>query len=209
MYFRILSAPSGPHLTYLLADCDEQEAVVIDPHPEQTELIRAILDERMLSLRFVLLTHVHARQRPDPKPLCAHSGAQLVIGEQAHALPDARRVRHGEHLLFGNEVIRILGTPGHTAGCLSYLCRDRLFCGDVLDVDNCTCDHEEADPGKLFDSLTQRLFLLPAETLVFPAHARRGRTVSTIAEERIRHAHLCNGSRETFITEMSFRRPAA
>jgi hypothetical protein len=47
--------------------------------------------------------------------------------------------------------------------------------------------------------------LLPGETLVFPSHTLKGRTVTTIAEERRRHARRNGLSRDSFITEMALR----
>ncbi|MFN3985841.1 MAG: MBL fold metallo-hydrolase [Rhodocyclaceae bacterium] len=230
MYFRILSHPPTHGLAYLLADSDEREAVVIDPDPGQCELIRALLDERDLHLRLVLRTHVHAGQAGCCEALCRHTGASLVVGAGHSAPADvgkrpvvdtytasqppragsglpsqgtARRVSHGDHLVFGNEVLRVLATPGHTPCSVSYLWRDRLFCGDVFHLDGCPAERppaNETDPGALFDSLTQRLFLLPLETLVFPAHSLEGRQVTTIGEERNRHARRMSRSRESFVT---------
>ena len=121
------------------------------------------------------------------------------------------RVAHGARLVFGNEVVRVLGTPGHTPGCLSYLWRDRLFCGDAFDVGSCSAGNREADPGLLFDTLTRRLFTLPEQTLVFPAHPIRGRHVATLGELRARYAPRLQQSRDGFITDMMQRRarPAA
>ena len=205
MYFRTIEDPAEAALTYLVADTAEQEAVVIDPLTGQSELIRALLDERDLRLRFVLRTHVHRPDRHACDELCRHTGARLVVGAQAACRSAQRRAAHGETLVFGSQVLRVLATPGHTPGCVSYLWRDRLFCGDAFDVGGCRAGNREADAGKLFDSLTERIFLLPGETLLFPAHFLKGRTVTTIAEERRRHARLGAASREAFVTEMAFR----
>jgi glyoxylase-like metal-dependent hydrolase (beta-lactamase superfamily II) len=210
MYFRTIEDLAESALTYLLADSAEQEAVVIDPLAGQSELIRALLDERDLRLGFVLRSHVH---RPDPNAcveLCRQTGARLVVGAQAPCRTAERRVGHGETLVFGGQVLRVLATPGHTPGCVSYLWRDRLFCGDAFDMGACRAGNRDADAGKLFDSLTQRIFLLPGETLLFPAHFLKGRTVTTIAEERRRHARLGGASREAFVTGMAGKaRPRA
>ena len=64
-----------------------------------------------------------------------------------------------------------------------------------------------ADAGQLYDSVTQKLFTLPGETLVFPGHARRGRTVSTIAEERLHNPHFAGRTRDAFVEACS-RRPS-
>ena len=211
MYFHPLHSPDSSQIGYLLADLDEQEAVVIDPPPRQTELILALLTERSLRLCHVLCTHVHQADATDCSALCDCTAAQLVVGEAA-TLPgdcgrEALRVAHGIRLVFGNEVVRVLSTPGHTPGCLSYLWRDRLFCGDAFDVGSCCAGDGEADPGALFDTLTRRLFTLPEQTLVFPAHPIKGRHVATVGELRARYAPRLQQSRDGFITDMMQRRP--
>lgn len=210
MYFHPLHSPDSNLIGYLLADLDEQEAIVIDPPPRQTELVLALLTERNLRLCHVLRTHVHQVDAADCSPLCDRTSAQLVVGESA-ALPAGRgravhRAAHGSRLVFGNEVVRVLSTPGHTPGCLSYLWRDRLFCGDAFDVGSCGVGDSEADPGAMFDTLTRRLFTLPEQTLVFPAHPIRGRQVATLGELRTRYASRLQYSRDAFITDMSHRR---
>lgn len=176
--------------------------MVIDPLAGQDELIRALLDERDLRLRLVLRTHVHRPDRHACDELCRHTGARLVVGAPAACRAAQQRVAHGDKLVFGSQVLRVLATPGHTAGCVSFLWRDRLFCGDTFDMGGCRAGNREADAGKLFDSLTQRVFLLPGETLLFPAHFLKGRSVTTIAEERRRHARL-GASRDAFVTAMA------
>ena len=213
MYFHPLQSTDSSQIGYLLADLDEQEAVVIDPPPRQSELILALLTERSLRLCHVMRTHVHQMDAADCSPLCDRTSAQLVVGEAA-VMPaqcqvDTLRAKHGTRLVFGNEVVRVLSTPGHTPGCLSYLWRDRLFCGDAFDVGSCGAGDSEADPGLLFDSLTRRLFTLPEQTLVFPAHPIKGRHVATLGELRARYAPRLQQSRDGFITDMIQRRDRA
>lgn len=213
MYFHPLQSTDSSQIGYLLADLDEQEAVVIDPPPRQSELILALLTERSLRLCHVMRTHVHQMDAADCSPLCDRTSAQLVVGEAA-VMPaqcqvDTLRAKHGTRLVFGNEVVRVLSTPGHTPGCLSYLWRDRLLCGDAFDVDSCGAGGSEADPGMLFDTLTRRLFTLPEQTLVFPAHPIKGRHVATLGELRARYAPRLQQSRDGFITDMIQRRKRA
>ena len=213
MYFHPLQSTDSSQIGYLLADLDEQEAVVIDPPPRQSELILALLTERSLRLCHVMRTHVHQMDAADCSPLCDRTSAQLVVGEAA-VMPaqcqvDTLRAKHGTRLVFGNEVVRVLSTPGHTPGCLSYLWRDRLLCGDACDVDSCGAGGSEADPGMLFDTLTRRLFTLPEQTLVFPAHPIKGRHVATLGELRARYAPRLQQSRDGFITDMIQRRDRA
>lgn len=199
MYFRILEDRN--RIGYLLADLDLGEAAVIDPPPALTELILGLLAERGLALTHLLRTHVHAHDESDCAALAARTATQLhTPGPTTAGAPPAR-------IVIGNEVLRVLATPGHTPCCLSYLWRDRLFCGDAFDVVSCASG-VEADPGRMYDSLTTRLFTLPAETLVFPCHPIEGRRVATLAELRCNQALY--GNRDGFINAMeTLRRQAA
>lgn len=210
MYFDLIEDSDSGLLGYLLADLDDQEAVLIDPPRGHTELMLALLTERNLRLTHVLRTHVHGNDSADCTPLCEMTSASLVVGEGANlpafCLERQVRAQHGTKIVFGNEVIRVLTTPGHTPGCVSYLWRDRLFCGDAFDLGGCGAGDSEADPGLLFDTLTRRIFPLPAQTLVFPAHPIKGRRVATLAELRTRYTQSLHPGRDAFITEVAARR---
>ena len=195
---------------YLLSDLAAGLAVVVDPPCGQAELILALLAERKLQLTRVLRTHRHAADPDDCTLLFARTGAELVVAEGGCAGSVAgerlRRVGNGAQLAFGAEFIHVLETPGHTPACLSYLWRDRLFCGDVFDLGACAVGDNEADPAQLFDSITRDIFTLPDRTLVFPAHPIRGRRVVMLAELKVRCKSMLGRGRDAFITEMAFRR---
>lgn len=206
MYFRILEDRS--RIGYLLSDLALGEAAAIDPPPTLTELVLALLAERGLALTHILRTHVHALDEDDCAALAARTAATLLTPAVDSVVPvGSTREQTREHVVFGSEVMRVLATPGHTPCCLSYLWRDRLFCGDAFDVVSCASG-VEADPGSMYDSLTTRLFQLPGETLVFPAHPIDGRRVATLAELRSKQAQY--GNRDGFINAMeALRRQAA
>jgi sulfur dioxygenase len=209
MYFRQFVSRETSALTYLLADPRNRDAVVIDPQPRQDELILSLLAERELRLTLVLRTHLHQHESSDCDELCRHTGAELVVGALARCDSARRKVKHGDTLVFGDEVLRVLATPGHTPGSVSYLWRDRLFCGDALAIRACVAaDDPESDLGHIYDSVTRQLFLLPDETLVFPGHEVDGRTVSTIAEERQRNPYFAGRSRDAFAALLAQHKPA-
>jgi sulfur dioxygenase len=211
MIFRQLLDPDSCTLTYLLADPLSHEAVIIDPVRSQVPLLLAILSEQQCKLRYVLRTHVHRPRRTDSAGLSEATGARYLIGAANPADIAAERLHEGDTLQLGEHVIGVLDTPGHTPGCVSYLWRDRIFCGDVMEIGGCGQAEDETDPGLMFDSVIDKLFPLADETLVFPCHDYSGRTVSTVAEERKRNAAFSGVSRDLFIARMKdvTKRPAA
>jgi glyoxylase-like metal-dependent hydrolase (beta-lactamase superfamily II) len=204
--FRQLYDRPSRAFTYLVADPDSREAVAVDPEPEGTALpLLAMANELDLRLVYLLCTHAHEGAPTAVPFLKSRTGARVVAGERAPVAADLRP-RHGEALTFGNEVVHVLATPGHTPGCLSYLWRDRVFTGDALLVRGCgRTDLPDGDAGTLFDSVTLRLLVLPGDTLLFPGHETHGRTVSTIAEEREHNPCIAARSRDEFITQRSAR----
>lgn len=212
VYFHPIEDPETGQIGYLLADADAQVALVIDPPPRTAELLLALLAERHLTMSHVLRTHVHASHPVNCSALCALTGAALVLPEAVgiNTSCPARllRVKQDSVVVFGQEVLRVLATPGHTAHCVSYLWRDRLFCGDAFDLGSCADAQDEADPGLMYDSLNGRLFMLPEQTLVFPAHPLQGRHVATLIELRQRFSRAMSSRREAFITDMISRRAA-
>ncbi len=196
--FRQIFDPASCAFTYLLGDNRSGQAVVIDPGDDAATMpLLAMLAELDLKLRYVLQTHVHDSAPDDAAHLAERTGARVVAG----AGRASKGVQHDEKIVFGNDTIRVIGTPGHTPCSVSYLWNDRVFTGDTLLIDNCgRTDLCGADAGALYDSITRQLFALPGETLVFPGHDRRGRTVSTIAEQRERNPSIAGLSRDEFIT---------
>lgn len=199
MYFRILNNEVSGELTYLLADLDARDAVLIDPHGCDLPLLSALLGERDLQLCWVLRTHHHDAPQPDEPARLAQLGAPLVQGDALGAL----HLNDGAVLPFGDEMVRIMTTPGHTQNCLSFGWRDRIFCGGLLAPTTCPHQPRPAEPEALWDSVNQRIFSLPDETLLFTGHEQRARAVSTVLEQRRWHPHFAGLTRDEFLAQMA------
>lgn len=206
MYFRMVHDERSAALGYLLADLDAGEAVLVDPQGRDVPLWRAMLAEHRLRVRWVLRTHDHddrlADAGRDAQAALNTFGAPVV----AHVVP-AEPV-----LAFGDEFVRVLATPGHTDRCLSFHWRDRVFCGGLLAIDACPYQPRPRSPEALWDSVTERLFRLPDETLLFGGHARGGharggRVVSTVFEERRWHPWFGGASRDECLARIRGRVP--
>lgn len=203
LFQQIRSAPTGVY-SYLLGDRNERIALIIDPVAENSDVLLGLIADLGLSLRFILLTHVHPEAGDSATALRARTGARLVVSSDCEMPGADLRVDHDDYLAFGDELIHVIGTPGHTRCSVCYRWRDRVFTGDTLLVHACgDIASPGADAGRLFDSVTDRLFRLPPETLVFPGFDIAGRTVSTIAEEKAANPRFTGRSRDTFVTAMT------
>lgn len=194
MYFRFLHDDSSGAMSYLLGDLAAREALLIDPRSADLPVLTAMLLEHRLQLKWVLRTHQHDRDQPDEAEALKSFGAPII----AHATA----VADGDLLPFGSEHVRVMATPGHTAGCLSFLWRDRLFCGDLLTIGACPYQPHPALPDALWDSVNRKIFTLPNETLLFYSHARHARAVSSILEQRCQHPWLAGATRDEFLSRV-------
>lgn len=202
MIFRQLFDPDSSTLTYLLAD-DKGSAVIIDPVLEHVDDYLALIKSLGLTLRMVLDTHVHADHITGSQQLRKHTCATTVIAKNCGASGYDRQLEDGEVLEFGDESIRVIATPGHTPGSLSYLWRDRVFTGDTLMINACgRTDFQNGSASEMYHSITEKLFTLPDETLVYPAHDYKGRRVSSIGEEKVLNTRIAGRSEVEFVAIM-------
>jgi sulfur dioxygenase len=202
MIFRQWFDAESSTYTYLLGDERTRQAVLIDPVREQVERDLAQLRELDLNLAYALDTHTHADHVTAAGTLRERTGAQTVGG--ASAAPCASvHLRDGEVLRVGDLEIRAIETPGHTDDSLCYLVGERLFSGDALLIRAVgRTDFQNGSAEQLYDSITRKLFSLPDDTQVFPAHDYHGLTVSTIGEEKRFNARIAGRSREEFVKIM-------
>jgi sulfur dioxygenase len=202
MYFRILNNENNGELTYLLADLTAREAVLIDPHGRDLPVLAAMLSERDLRLRWVLRTHHHDALHATEPALLTRLGAPVVQGGVKGNESEIHG-REGAILPFGDELIHVVATPGHTPTCVSFAWRDRLFCGGLLAVAGCPHQASPQAPEALWDSVTQKVFTLPDETLLFAGHDQRARAVSTVLEQRRWHPLFSGLTRDEFLAHIA------
>jgi len=172
--------------TYLLWDTETKDAILVDPVDIQVERDLKEVQELGLNLVYGVNTHAHAdhvtgtwllkQKVPDLKSVIAEaSGAKCDIAINA-----------GDRIAFGRRSISARATPGHTAGCLSYVADDEsvVLTGDALLIQGCgRTDFQGGSAETLYESIHTQLFTLPGECVVYPAHDYEGRTSSTIGKE--------------------------
>lgn len=177
--------------TYLIADPKSKEAALIDPVLETVDRDLKLIDELGLRLMYVLDTHIHADHITGAGEIRRRTGVQTGVSKDAKVDCVDIPLEDGQELLLGDKKIYVLATPGHTNTCLTYVFEGRAFTGDALLIRGCgRTDFQQGSSEKLYDSVTQKLFQLPAETLVYPGHDYRGMTSSTIGAEKMHNPRL-------------------
>jgi len=195
------SGGASSTLTYIIADLKTKEALIIDPVLEQVDRDLAVVEKLGLKLTLALNTHCHAdhvtgtgelkKRVPELKSLIsAASGAQadvLLQPDETVAFTD------------GTPALKVLATPGHTNGCVSFHCEklNAVFTGDAVLIGGCgRTDFQEGSAETLYKSVHTQLFTLPDSCLVLPAHDYKGRRRSTIGAEKKTNARLTKTAAE-------------
>lgn len=189
--------------TYVLFDQTTRDAIIIDPVDEQLERDLATLREYGLKLVWTVETHAHADHITSAGKLAELAGARTAAPAGCGIGTAGVQLQHGDTLSFGGETLRALHTPGHTAGSMSYVWRDHVFTGDTLLINGCgRTDFQSGDAGDLYRSLTQVLFALPDETIVWPGHDYQGRSHSSIGAEKTGNVRVAGKTEAEFIAIM-------
>lgn len=205
LIFRQLFDTETSTYTYILADVDTRDAILIDPVYEKVDRDLKVISELDLKLKYAVNTHCHAdhvtgtglikKKLPSVKSMISKaSGAQADIF-----------LNEGDKIEYGNQSLLCLATPGHTFGCMTFVdhASKILFTGDTLMIRSAgRTDFQEGSSAELYDNVHKKLFTLPDDFTVLPAHDYTGQTVSSIGEEKKFNARLTK-SREEYIQYMS------
>jgi glyoxylase-like metal-dependent hydrolase (beta-lactamase superfamily II)/rhodanese-related sulfurtransferase len=207
MLFRQLLDPETSSYTYLLADERTLEAVLIDPVREQVDRDTQLLEELGLGLAYALETHVHADHVTGGGILRKQLGCRLVVGDRTGVLTADISLGDGDVLRFGSQSLEVRSTPGHTYGCVTYVHHEEgmAFTGDALLIRGCgRTDFQQGDPAALYASVREKIFGLPDTTRLYPGHDYKGRTLTTVAEEKRFNPRLgASKSLEQFVDIMA------
>ncbi|MDQ6627238.1 MAG: MBL fold metallo-hydrolase [Pseudomonadota bacterium] len=194
MIFRQLSEPISNTYTYVLGCETTGEALLIDPVINSIDRDLQVLQSLGLKLTYTLDTHIHADHITAARHLKERVGSRIAA-PAIDRLPCADvGVVEGVPFQMGSIRLDPLHTPGHTDGHFAYRWDDRLFSGDALLIDGCgRTDFQNGDAAALYRSVTEKLFGLPDEVLVYPAHDYQDRQVSSIGQEKRRNPRLGHG----------------
>ncbi|MEL1229058.1 MAG: MBL fold metallo-hydrolase [Candidatus Neomarinimicrobiota bacterium] len=171
--------------TYLLFDSNRQ-AIIIDPVLEQFDRDVSIIDSFGLNLHFIVETHVHADHITSASMLKKKFAAQIAYGSQSQVEGADLLLEDGQEIKVGNINLKTIHTPGHTKGCVSlYSPEGYVFTGDTLFIKGAgRTDFQGGSTQSSYDSIKHKLYALPNETIVYPAHDYKGLTSSTIGQEK-------------------------
>ncbi|QXT38594.1 MBL fold metallo-hydrolase [Gymnodinialimonas ceratoperidinii] len=235
--------PDTGSIQYICADPATKKAALIDVvwnfdpknYRFSTEAIDQVLDlvaEHGLEVEWVLDTHPHADHVMASAQLKERTGAPNAIGAlvpqiakiwaDLYNLPDAfdaeRDFDHlfeeGETFKIGELEAKVMLSPGHTLGSISYVCGDAAFVHDTLmqpDAGTSRSDFPGGDTGELWESI-QEILALPGDTRLYIGHdygtkdRKEPRWEATVDEHKAHNIHVKDGTeREVYIERRQTR----
>ena len=176
---------------YIVSD-DSRNAFIVDPGGDADLIIDAASG---LNVLYILLTHTHYDHIGALDNVsCAFPDAKVAVHEiEKNALSDATlnlsvgfgltyeyqgdvhlKLKDNDELQFGNSGIKVIHTPGHTAGGVCYFVEELLFSGDTLFKSSVgRTDLPGGDGVALLKSIREKLYTLPGKTTVYPGHMEK------------------------------------
>lgn len=208
MIFRQLFDPVSSTYTYVLASGRGREALIIDPVKELLDHYLRLIEGLDLKLVRAIDTHTHADHITALGDLRDRTGCVTIMGEFTKAACVSESIREGERINVDGIRLGAIYTPGHTDESFSFVLNpDRLeavFTGDVLLIRGTgRTDFQGGDPHKSWDSIVNKLFRLPDDTTVYPAHDYKGWMASSIGEEKRANPRLAGKTEADYVQIMN------
>jgi glyoxylase-like metal-dependent hydrolase (beta-lactamase superfamily II) len=196
--------PATSTYSYLLWDEKTCQAALIDSVKEQVVRDATLIKQLGLKLEYALETHIHADHITGSGLLRKEFNCQVAVHENSKAECADILLSDGDVLKLGDEVIDVIHTPGHTDTDISYRAAGAVFTGDALLVNGCgRTDFQSGDAKALYHSITEKLFTLEDNTVVYPGHDYHGFTSTSIGREKRFNPRLGNNrSEQEFVAIM-------
>ncbi len=223
MFLHQFHVESLGHYSYLVGSDQSGDAFVVDPRRDIQEYID-LARARVLRITHIFETHVHNDYVSGARELAAATGARIHGSAEAGLQFEHVPVREGDEFRFGELVVRVLGTPGHTPEHVSYVVADSarsdapaliftggdLLVGSIGRPDLLGRDIGRELAPQLFESLRTKILAQPDFVTVLPTHGAgsacganlSSTRTSTIGYERITNPYLQAHSAKVF-TELA------
>ena len=197
IYLKQMEMGPMQNFIYLVGDPATRQCVVVDPAWEIETIVQTAAAADMTIIG-ALITHTHqdhvgghlfGLNIPGVEELLEKVKAKVYVHKAEREFlkgfgSDLVKVDNNDTLQVGRLGLTFLHTPGHTPGSQCFLVDGRLISGDTLFIGSCgRTDLPGSDPSEMYYSLTQRLYKLPDETVLFPGHNYGGAS-STLGDEK-------------------------
>lgn len=190
---------------YILGD--KSEAIIIDPGSDAEKIVK-ILDDNEITAKYIILTHCHfdhilavekLMEKLDVKLIACKSEKENLLNSSVNYTDKYSRkpvslsadiyVKDGDVVKSGELEFEVIETPGHTSGGMCLYCKGEslLISGDTLFYSSVgRCDLATGNEETLVNSIKEKLFILPDDTVVLPGHGEN----TSIGFERVNNPFI-------------------
>ena len=203
MIIKTFVKPPIDNNNYLIIDEHSKEAALIDCSCFDDEILTE-LEDLGANLKYVLLTHGHfdhitgLNDTDEDVKVLMHQNDMEWIKELNTYLPmigmpsmKTPRIdgflKDGDVIKLGDLEIKVIHTPGHTQGGVCFYVENNLFSGDTIFKESVgRCDLPGGDYNQIIDSIEERIFTLPEDTIIYPGHGR----TTTVGWEKVHNSFM-------------------
>jgi glyoxylase-like metal-dependent hydrolase (beta-lactamase superfamily II) len=193
-------------LSYILGCAKDKVCVVIDPEVDKVDHYVGLADYLKSQILYAIDTHTHADHSSACKVMRERFGIKVIMHRAADAPYVDIPVEDGDEIRFGQQLLNVVYTPGHTQDATCLLFKDRIFTGDTLLIGGCgRTDLPGGNAEAQYKSLSI-LKALPDDIRVYPGHDYR-EAVSSLGDEKQKNPRLLIPTQEEFVHYMTSRNP--
>jgi glyoxylase-like metal-dependent hydrolase (beta-lactamase superfamily II) len=196
-------------LGYVVADPGTRRAAIVDPEVEMVEPMLDFVFEHGLKPLYVVDTHTHADHLSGVREVKKKTIAKIVMHENAPCTAVDIRVEDGDRLWLGDGLHpKFLHAPGHAKDLVSVVLPGAILTADALLIGSCgRTDLPNGNATRQYHTLYYTLKSLPDDLLVYPGHDYKGRSCSTLGEEKGNNPKMLFASEEEFVEYMEHENP--
>ena len=205
--FEQVRVPRGC-LGYVIADTETRLAAIVDPELEMVEPMIDLVFKHGLRVAYVIDSHTHADHVSGARDLKSKTIAKLVMHEEAPSGAVDIRIKDGDRLHLGSLPLKFLHSPGHAKDLVSILLPGRILTADALLIGSCgRTDLLNGSAIRQYHTLYHTYKSLPDELEVWPGHDYKGRSSSTLGDEKRNNPKMLFDSEEEFVEFMDLENP--
>ncbi len=188
---------------YICIDEASDEAVLIDPAGDFNKIFN-VVDRRRAKIKYIINTHGHFDHTSGNDYCIKKTGAQLLIHEKdavklkqisnrilsrtmgGKKSPEpVSLLKNNDEIRFGKTSLRVIHTPGHSAGSICLYRKGNIFTGDTLFTEGMgRTDLGDGSYKEIMHSITGKILTLPEDTIIWPGHNYGRFPKSTVKEQK-------------------------
>lgn len=198
---KIIRIPAGIYAAncYIVYSTQTNKGIIVDPGGDVDRILE-IIEEKKLSIEYIVLTHGHGDHIGGVVDLLSTLKVPLLVHKQdLNMISDAKinlsntmsigavelkadkLLKDGDLIEFGELKAEVIHTPGHTKGGICIKIEDNILTGDTLFQGSIgRTDLPGGDYDTIINSIKEKLLIYPDDTILWPGHGIQ----STIGSEK-------------------------